>query len=113
MGSEWKNKLGVQTSMENQEFKVFVKTRHDGNYQIARNAWIADYNDATTFLDLVRCGSAQNDTFYCNPAVDNLIKEGGQQTDAGKRNAAFSKAWALRWTITRSSRCSSTPKPVW
>ncbi|KPC55297.1 peptide ABC transporter substrate-binding protein [Amantichitinum ursilacus] len=95
VGSEWKNKLGIQTTMENQEFKVFVKTRHDGNYQIARNAWIADYNDATTFLDLVRCGSAQNDTFYCNPAVDNLIKEGGQQTDAGKRNASFSKAMGI------------------
>lgn len=95
LASEWKNKLGLQTSMENQEFKVFVKTRHDGAYQLARNAWIADYNDATSFLDLVRCGSAQNDTFYCSKTVDGLIADGNQQTDAGKRTAAFSKAMEL------------------
>ncbi|MBB5190080.1 oligopeptide transport system substrate-binding protein [Silvimonas terrae] len=92
LASEWKTKLGLATSMENQEFKVFVKTRHDGAYQLARNAWIADYNDATTFLDLVRCGSAQNDTFYCSKTVDGLIAEGNQQTDSAKRTAAYSKA---------------------
>ena len=92
LSSEWKTKLGVQTSMENQEFKVFVKTRHDGAYQIARNAWIADYNDATTFLDLIRCNSAQNDTFYCSQTVDNLIAQGAKEVDHGKRTEAFSKA---------------------
>ena len=92
LASEWKNKLGVQTTMENQEFKVFLKTRHDGNYQIARNAWIGDYNDATSFLDLIRCGSPQNDTFYCNKTVNTLIGQGSTQTDLTKRSQLFTKA---------------------
>jgi oligopeptide transport system substrate-binding protein len=42
------------------EFKVLIKKRNDGEYQIARNGWVADYNDATTFLTLVQCDSDQN-----------------------------------------------------
>ncbi len=89
---EWKNKLGVQASMENQEFKVFLKTRHDGAYQIARNGWNADYNDVSTFLDLVRCNSPQNDQKYCNKKVDALISQGYANTDLAKRSALLTDA---------------------
>ena len=81
--------------MENQEFKVFLKTRHSGQYQIARNGWNADYNDATTFLDLVRCDSDQNDQQYCNKKVDELIAQGNQQTDQAKRKALMTQASKL------------------
>jgi oligopeptide transport system substrate-binding protein len=90
--SEWKNKLGVTGSMENQEFKVFIKTRHDGTYQIARNGWSVDYNDATSFLDLVRCGSDQNDLRYCNKNVDALIAQGSKSTDMAKRKELLTQA---------------------
>jgi oligopeptide transport system substrate-binding protein len=93
--SEWKTKLGVNGSMENQEFKVFLKTRHDGAYQIARNGWSVDYNDATSFLDLVRCGSDQNDLKYCNKNVDALIAQGGQSTDLAKRKGLLTQAAKL------------------
>ena len=93
--SEWKTKLGVNGSMENQEFKVFLKTRHDGAYQIARNGWSVDYNDATSFLDLVRCGSDQNDLKYCNKNVDALIAQGGQTTDLAKRKGLLTQAAKL------------------
>lgn len=90
--SEWRNKLGVQGTMENQEWKVFVQTRHDGTYQVARNGWTADYNDATSYLDLVRCGSDSNDTRYCNAKVNALIAEGSAQTDAARRTALLTQA---------------------
>jgi len=95
ISSEWKTKLGLNTSMENQEFKVFLKTRHSGQYQVARNGWNADYNDATTFLDLVRCDSDQNDQQYCNKKVDELIAQGNQQTDQAKRKALMTQASKL------------------
>lgn len=90
--SEWRNKLGIQGKMENQEWKVFSQTRHDGNYQVARHGWSGDYNDATTYLDLVRCGSDSNDMKYCNPKVDALIAQGSNETDEAKRTALLTQA---------------------
>lgn len=95
MLSEWKTKLGVNGGMENQEFKVFIKTRHDGTYQVARNGWTVDYNDATSWLDLVRCGSAQNDLHYCNKNVDALIAQGNKSTDQAKRKSLLTQAAKL------------------
>lgn len=81
--------------MENMEFKVFLKKRHDGDYQVARNGWLADYNDATTFLALVQCGNTQNDNFNCNKKADELIKQGNESTDPAKRTQLLTQATKL------------------
>ncbi|MDN0082823.1 peptide ABC transporter substrate-binding protein [Crenobacter sp. SG2305] len=93
--SEWKTKLGLDTQMESMEFKVLLKKRHDGDYQIARNGWVADYNDATTFLTLVQCGSTQNDNFNCNQKAEALIKQGNETQDVAKRKALLTQAAKL------------------
>ena len=90
--SEWKTKLGLNIEMEAMEFKVLLKKRHDGTFQIARNGWLADYNDATTFLALVRCDSDQNNNFNCNRDAEKLITEGSNQVDLEKRRQLFTKA---------------------
>ncbi|NKE67115.1 peptide ABC transporter substrate-binding protein [Ramlibacter sp. RBP-2] len=90
--SEWKTKLGIQVELEAMEFKVLLKKRHDGQFQIARNGWLADYNDATTFLALVRCDSDQNNNFNCNRKAEDLIVQGTQQTDQAKRKALLTQA---------------------
>jgi oligopeptide transport system substrate-binding protein len=83
--SEWKTKLGLDTEIESMEFKVLIKKRHAGDYQIARNGWVADYNDATTFLTLIQCNSEQNDDFSCNPKADALIRQANASTDLVRR----------------------------
>lgn len=93
--SEWKTKLGLDTEIESMEFKVLVKKRHDGDYQIARNGWVADYNDATTFLTLVQCNSEQNDNGNCNPKADALIREANETTDQAKRTRLQTQAAKL------------------
>jgi oligopeptide transport system substrate-binding protein len=90
--SEWKTKLGLNIELEAMEFKVLLKKRHDGTFQIARNGWLADYNDATTFLALVRCDSDQNNNFNCNREAEKLIVEGSNTTDLNKRKDLFNKA---------------------
>ena len=90
--SEWKTKLGVNIELEAMEFKVLLKKRHDGAFEIARNGWLADYNDATTFLALVRCDSDQNNNFYCNRKAEELIDEGTRQADPAKRRALLTQA---------------------
>jgi oligopeptide transport system substrate-binding protein len=93
--SEWKTKLGLDTEIEAMEFKVLLAKRHSGDYQIARNGWVADYNDATTFLALVQCGSDQNDNGSCNPQADALMRQANALTDQAKRQQLQTQAAKL------------------
>ena len=93
--SEWKTKLGLETDMDSLEFKVLIRKRHDGDYQIARAGWVATFNDATIFLTLVQCGSESNDNRNCNKKADELIVQGNQQTDPAKREALLTQAAKL------------------
>ena len=90
--SEWKTKLGLETELDNMEFKVLLKKRHDGEFQIARAGWYADYNDATTFLSIVQCGSDQNDNKNCNKGADALVEQANAQLDPAKRKAMMTQA---------------------
>jgi oligopeptide transport system substrate-binding protein len=90
--SEWKTKLGLDTEIQTMEFKVLLKKRHDGDYQIARNGWVADYNDASTFLTLVQCGSEQNDNQACNPKADALMHQASDSTDPVTRQTLQTEA---------------------
>jgi oligopeptide transport system substrate-binding protein len=90
--SEWKKHFGIEMEIENMEFKVLIKKRNDRDYQIARNAWIGDYNDASTFLTLVECDSDQNAQGYCNKAAQAKIEEGYASTDVAKRKVLLTEA---------------------
>ncbi len=69
----WKQTLGVETELANQEWKTFLETRGNQDYEIARAGWCADYNEASTFLDLMDTNSGYNDAAYSNPKVDELL----------------------------------------
>jgi len=90
--SEWKTKLGLDVDLDAMEFKVLIKKRNDGEYQIARNGWNADYNDATTFLTLVQCDSDQNSQKNCNREAEKLIDQGNQSLDPVKRKTLLTQA---------------------
>jgi oligopeptide transport system substrate-binding protein len=90
--SEWKTKLGINLELEAMEFKVLVKKRHDGAFELARDGFIADYNDATNFLALVRCDSDQNNNFNCNRKSEELIVQAEQSDDPTKRKELLTNA---------------------
>ncbi|WP_158006931.1 peptide ABC transporter substrate-binding protein [Piscirickettsia litoralis] len=73
--SMWQQVFGsaIDVKIENQEWKVFLATRQKGDYDVARDGWIGDYNYATTFLDLYQCGNPQNNSHYCNKKVNNYM----------------------------------------
>jgi oligopeptide transport system substrate-binding protein len=77
----WKQKLGVNAELANQEWQTFLETRGNGDFQIARAGWCGDYNEASTFLDLVDSGSGYNDSAYNNPAVDALLDQAKVSAD--------------------------------
>jgi oligopeptide transport system substrate-binding protein len=93
--SEWKSKLGLETDLDSLEFKVLIRKRHDGDYQIARDGIVAAYNDVTSLLSIVRCDSDFNDSKNCNRAAEKLIVEGNNQTDPEKRRALLTQAIKL------------------
>ncbi|GAA3868562.1 peptide ABC transporter substrate-binding protein [Celeribacter arenosi] len=69
----WKQKLGAEVTLENQEWKVFLENRGAQNFEMARGAWCGDYNEASTFLDLLTSPSGYNDGKYSNARVDELM----------------------------------------
>ena len=81
----WETELGVKVTLNNQEWAVFLQTRKDGNYSIARNGWIADYNDPMSFLDMWLTGGGNNDAQYANADYDAKIQEAKNTTDPAAR----------------------------
>lgn len=88
----WKNALGVEVATQNQEWGVFLETRKNLNYQVARAGWSADYNDPMTFMDMWTTGNGNNDSGYANPEYDALIKQAAVEQDTAKRNDLFAQA---------------------
>lgn len=81
----WQTELGVTVTLNNQEWGTFLQTRKDGDYSIARNGWIADYNDPMTFLDMWLTGGGNNDAQYSNPEYDAKIQEAKATSDVATR----------------------------
>lgn len=69
----WATELGVTVNLNNQDWAVFLDTRKNHDFDIARNGWIADYNDPISFLDMWYTGGGNNDADYSNPAFDAAI----------------------------------------
>lgn len=76
ISSIWKQVLGVQATMVNEEWKVFLQNRQQKVItQVFRAGWISDYGDPYSFLELFRSGHGQNDYGYSNEVYDQLLSE--------------------------------------
>jgi oligopeptide transport system substrate-binding protein len=93
--SEWKAKLGLETDLDNLEFKVLIRKLHDGDFQIGRHGWAPSFNDATLFLTLIQCGSDFNVQRSCNRKADELILQANASTDTSVREALLTRAAGL------------------
>ncbi len=71
----WKQTLGVEATLSNQEWSTFLDTRGNQNFEIARSGWCADYAEPSTYLDLLTSTSAYNDGKFVNDEVDALMQE--------------------------------------
>ncbi len=93
IGAMWKQTLGVEVTLRNEEWKVYLASRDEKTYQVVRSGWIGDYNDANTFLDLfVSDAGLMNSPGYDNPAYDALIAEAAVETDMVARQAMLEEA---------------------
>ncbi len=78
----WKQTLGVETVLANQEWQTFLEARNNGDFEVARGGWCADYNEASTFLDLMQSESGYNDSKFVNAEVDALMEEAKTSNNA-------------------------------
>ncbi|EAZ0442562.1 oligopeptide ABC transporter substrate-binding protein OppA [Salmonella enterica] len=92
VASIWKKNLGANVKLENQEWKTFLDTRHQGAFDVARAAWCADYNEPTSFLNTMLSDSSNNTAHYKSPAFDKLIADTLKVTDDAQRSELYAKA---------------------
>lgn len=78
---EWQDKLGINMDINVVEWSVFTASRRNGDFQIARNGWVMDYDDPSSMLDIFQTGNGNNDGKYSNEELDNLLKAARATTD--------------------------------
>jgi oligopeptide transport system substrate-binding protein len=89
----WKEALGIETELIDEEYRVFLDSRRDfSRWDVVRLAWVADYNDAGSFLDTFRSDSANDDSGYDNPQFNALVDEAERTADIQKRRELLESA---------------------
>jgi oligopeptide transport system substrate-binding protein len=89
----WKDTLNIEVTISNQEWKVYLDSVTQMEFDIARRGWIGDYVDPNNFLDLYLTDGGNNNTGYADPEYDRLIQETAPQARTREeRFAAFYKA---------------------
>jgi len=90
--SMWKKNLGVEAKLQNQEWKTMLDTMHTHNFDAVRYAWIADYDDAATFLNNFRTGDSENTSQYSNPAYDEALVNAAKAKTTAERGTFYQQA---------------------
>ncbi|EPM4187375.1 ABC transporter substrate-binding protein [Klebsiella aerogenes] len=90
--SMWKKNLGVEAKLQNQEWKTMLDTMHTHNFDAVRYAWIADYDDAASFLNNFRTGDSENTSQYSNPAYDKALHDAAKAADTAARGKFYQQA---------------------
>ena len=71
----WRQHLGIDVGIYNQEWKVYLDSQSNLDYDLSRAGWIADYPHPMTFLEIFTSGNGNNDTGWSNSRFDALIRQ--------------------------------------
>lgn len=91
--------IGITMNMENQEWATFLQTRKNGDYSIARNGWVADYNDPICFLDMWTTASGNNDVQFGKGAHADVAIYSLDLTDLGYDVKVENGTWAETYDV--------------
>lgn len=100
--------VGITMNLNNQEWNTFLNTRKAGDYSIARNGWLADYNDPICFLDMWVTGSGNNDVQYGKGANADLKIYNLDLTPYGYDVKVENGTWAETYDVLISAIKSCT-----
>jgi oligopeptide transport system substrate-binding protein len=88
----WQEALGVKTQLYAEEFRALLQSIQRKDTQVFRSSWVADFNDAYTFAQLLKSDFGINMTGYANPRYDALLAEAERQADVGRRRELLQEA---------------------
>jgi len=89
----WQQTLGAAASLRNEEWKVYLRSRAEKAFQVIYEGWIGDYNDANTFLELMKSDIGdQNSAGYVDPRFDALMQRAERTIDLAARAALMESA---------------------
>ena len=83
--------LGITLTINKMEWSSFTPARRAGEYDVARNGWVMDYNDPSNMLDLFCSGNGNNDGKYSNPDFDAAL-DASRVADSAEHFAQLHKA---------------------
>ncbi|MGH8501732.1 MAG: peptide ABC transporter substrate-binding protein [Gammaproteobacteria bacterium] len=93
IASMWREVLGVDTTLVNEEWKVFLQNVQQRRVtQVYRASWIGDYNDAHSFAELLHSRFGLNGTGYANFRYDRLLERAARENDQRRRRALLQQA---------------------
>lgn len=95
----WRQKLGVNITLANYEWKTYLDVRRQGKFDLARYAWCGDYNEASTFLNIMVSGNEANDGKFTNAAYDALLVEAKTMKDPSANYTAAEAILAAEMPI--------------
>jgi oligopeptide transport system substrate-binding protein len=88
----WRDELGIQMDLRQMEWTAYLNAQSHLDYDLSRSGWVADYNDANTFLGLFTSDDGNNRTGWKNPQYDELIRRANQEPDLKTREKYFQQA---------------------
>jgi len=88
----WKDNLGIEVSLVNQEWKVLLDTQNLKNFTILRGGWVADYNDPSSFLEIFTTGNSNNHVSWSSTEFDQKMAAALREKQLKKRNVLFQSA---------------------
>ena len=90
--SMWQKNLGATVNLQNQEWKTLLETRHQAQYDVVRATWCADYNEPSTFLNMLISNASINTAFYSSENFDRLMAQSLNASDEAQRAALYQQA---------------------
>ena len=88
----WRDELGIEMELHAIEAQVFWGMESRLEFQLSSSSWVADYNDANTFLGMFLTGDGNNETGWSNAHYDDLVHSANEETDQTKREKLFQQA---------------------
>ena len=85
----WKDALNIEITLSNQEWKVYLDSVNQLDFDIARRGWIGDYVDPNNFLDLFLSGGGNNSTGFANEIYDDMILQQAPQAKTREERFAI------------------------
>ncbi|MDR1906698.1 MAG: peptide ABC transporter substrate-binding protein [Puniceicoccales bacterium] len=91
----WRKNLNIHIELQSIEWGTFLVERRQHTFDICRGGWVGDYNDATTFLNLLLSKNDNNHAQWTSAIYDQILFQASQEKDSLKRSQILANAEAL------------------